>query len=153
MTLLKIRQGDVGRIIGSGGKNLKALSNASQCTLEVANTGWVLIRGNNTDDMRRAVHQVSKQSLALDVGRLYLAELRAPNGERIRVAVGRNRMLTSQKHLKTKRLKTNSSSVPERTMRMTTYSKHMRQRMKLAACQIAGLDEVKDSGRYRILNQ
>ena len=98
MTLLKIRQGDVGRIIGSGGKNLKALSNASQCTLEVANTGWVLIRGNNTDDMRRAVHQVSKQSLALDVGRLYLAELRAPNGERIRVAVqGEIGYLTTQK--------------------------------------------------------
>ena len=105
MTLLKIRQGDVGRIIGSGGKNLKALSNASQCTLEVANTGWVLIRGNNTDDMRRAVHQVSKQSLALDVGRLYLAELRAPNGERIRVAVqGEIGYLTSQKAPKNKAL-------------------------------------------------
>ena len=98
MTLLKIRQGDVGRVIGSGGKNLKALSQTSQCTLEVANTGWVLISGNSSEALRRAVHQVSKQSLALDVGRLYLAELRTPDGERIRVAVqGEIGYLTGQK--------------------------------------------------------
>jgi polyribonucleotide nucleotidyltransferase len=73
-TTFNVHRGDVGRVIGSGGKNLKTLQNATRCRIELSKRGTVAISGPTIADVRKAVHTVSTFSLVLQPGRLYAAQ-------------------------------------------------------------------------------
>lgn len=73
-TTFKVNRTDVGRVIGSGGKNLKALQQATQCRIELSKRGTVAVSGRSLSALRQAVHRVSTFSMLFEPGRLYLAQ-------------------------------------------------------------------------------
>ncbi|MGB0647955.1 MAG: KH domain-containing protein [Bradymonadia bacterium] len=86
-TTMLIRQNDVGRIIGGGGKNLKQLQKSSGCRVELTSQGLAVINGPDVNCVRHAVHLLYNQSKRFERGRLYLAhaESSQPAGTRITV--------------------------------------------------------------------
>jgi polyribonucleotide nucleotidyltransferase len=73
-TTFKVNRADVGRVIGSGGKNLKALQQATQCRIELSKRGTVAVSARCRSALRRTVHRVSTLSMVFEPGRLYLAQ-------------------------------------------------------------------------------
>ena len=87
-TTFTINRSDVGRVIGSGGKNLKVLQQATSCRIELSKGGTVAISAPTVSELRRAVHRVSTFSLRLQPGRLYVAQPGTAHLDGLHIKVG-----------------------------------------------------------------
>ena len=86
-TTMLIKQKDVGRTIGGGGKNLKQLQKLTRCRIELTSKGLAAISGPDVACIRNAVHRLHKQSRHLEQGRLYLAEIESTQAAGIHILV------------------------------------------------------------------
>ena len=88
-TVLPVERNDVGKLIGSGGKNLKALRDKLNARIELSKQGSALICTNSPQLLRRAVHSISEVSIRFQQGRLYLAKPQTESSEGIRLFINK----------------------------------------------------------------
>jgi polyribonucleotide nucleotidyltransferase len=67
----RISPDKIGALIGPGGKNIRAIQEATGCVIEVDDDGTVLVAGNNKESASEAMRQVEACTATVQIGKIY----------------------------------------------------------------------------------
>jgi len=92
---LKIDPDMIGLVIGPGGKNIKGITDETNCKIDIEDDGTVTISGNNSEGVKKAMRIISGMTRKVNAGEVYLGRVTRiiPIGAFVEILPGKEGMV------------------------------------------------------------